>query len=271
MNPTGSRKGCNACALTCGKTASHNSGVNIRQAHENWTELGSEDPMWVVLTDPSKKGNKWNREEFFATGQRDVKQTIEKLRGLGIALESGRALDFGCGVGRLSQALADYFDCVDGVDLSASMIEHAKTFNRRPEKVTYHLNVNEDLRAFASGAYDFVLSLISLQHTPPQFQENYVADFMRLLKPGGVAYFQTIHSRGWRSLVPHAAADAYRRVRSKGKAFIPMYGISVSRVRRAVQQGGGTIVSHDCHSYLGHESRYSSDHYTVKRDLSGRN
>src|SRR5688572_16818708 len=123
--------------------------VNIKQVHENWTALGNEDPMWVVLTDPSKKGNKWDKGDFFATGRQEVKAALEKLRELGVKLDFNRALDFGCGVGRLSQALGEYFDCVDGVDVSASMIEHARALNQNPEKVTYHLNVREDLSGFA--------------------------------------------------------------------------------------------------------------------------
>ena len=36
------------------------------------------------------------------------------------------ALDFGCGIGRLSQALAEHFDQVYGVDISPKMIELAR-------------------------------------------------------------------------------------------------------------------------------------------------
>ena len=39
--------------------------MNINDSHRNWTELGKDDPLWVVLTDPDKKGGKWTEEEFF--------------------------------------------------------------------------------------------------------------------------------------------------------------------------------------------------------------
>lgn len=239
--------------------------MNIKQVHENWTALGSKDPLWVVLTDASKQGNKWTTEEFFTTGRRDVEAALQKLQALNVTIEFGRALDFGCGVGRLSQALAERFERVDGVDVSASMIETAGKLNQYPDKVSYHLNVKEDLSAFTSDAYNFVFSVISLQHMPPRFQANYISDFVRLLKPGGTAYFQTIHSHGWRSLVPHAAADIYRKIRSKGKAFIPLYGLPVKEVELAIETKGGTIVRHDQLPYAGFESRYVADFFVVQK------
>jgi SAM-dependent methyltransferase len=237
--------------------------VNIDQVHANWTALGKDDPMWVVLTDPAKKGNKWSREDFFATGRQDVQRSLQKLQDMGIQLSFGRALDFGCGLGRLSQGLANYFACVDGVDVSASMIEQAKAFNNHPAKVTYHLNVHGDLSSFSSRSYDFVFSIISLQHSPSRFQRNYISDFVRLLKPGGTAFFQTIHAHGWRKLVPDMAADLYRRLKHKGKAFIPMYGIPVSRVRSSVESRGGSIHTYESSPCEGYESRFVSDSYVV--------
>src|SRR5579859_5997976 len=124
------------------------SNVNVQDASKNWTALGEDDPLWVVLTDPAKKGNRWKEEEFFATGQTEIAAMFERLNGLGLAPGSGKALDFGCGVGRLTQALAARFEHVDGVDISASMLRHAETYNRFPGRVTYHLNVQSDLRDF---------------------------------------------------------------------------------------------------------------------------
>ncbi len=46
----------------------------------------------------------------------------------------GKALDFGCGVGRLTQALADYFNEVAGVDVSPTMVNKALEYNKKPTK-----------------------------------------------------------------------------------------------------------------------------------------
>ena len=223
--------------------------------------------MWVVLTDPAKKGGGWQPEEFFATGRGEIGDVLERIKQAGIVLMFGRALDFGCGVGRLTQALAARFETVDGVDISASMIRHAEKFNRFPGRVQYHLNVRPDLATFPAGQYDFIGSLIALQHTPARFQRGYLADFLRLLKPGGCAYFQTIHARGWRRLVPDWTADRIRKRRSHGQAFIPLYGLPVKNVRRIFDRpGAGRIVKHDSSGYAGWESRYANDVFIVQKN-----
>jgi len=239
--------------------------VNLDDASRNWTALGEDDPMWVVLTDPDKKGNRWKEEEFFATGRAEIEGMFERLRAVGLSPASGQALDFGCGVGRLTQALVARFDSVDGVDISASMLRHAEKYNRFPGRVTYHLNIRSDLVTFPTGQYDFICTMIALQHTPPRFQRRYLADFLRLLKPGGCAYFQTIHARGWRQLVPHWSADLVRKWRSRGRAFIPLYGLPVHQVRRIFEQPGGRIVTLDSTGYAGWESRYTTDLFIVQK------
>lgn len=239
--------------------------MKLQDASKNWTALGEDDPLWVVLTDPDKKGNRWNEQEFFATGQAEISTMFDGLKAAGLSPASGRALDFGCGVGRLTQALAARFDAVDGVDISASMVRHAETYNRFPNRVVYHLNVRSDLATFQTAQYDFICTLIALQHTPPRFQLGYLADFLRLLKPGGCACFQTIHARGWRQFVPNWLADLIRKRRSHGKAFIPLYGLPISRVRQIFEQPGSRIVKVQSTPYAGWESRYSSDLFIVEK------
>ena len=104
--------------------------MKLEDIQKNWTALGEDDPMWAILTDPEKKGNSWTPEDFFATGKREVEEVFARLQQTGVSPQTGCALDFGCGLGRLSQALATRFDFVDGVDISSSMIRQANEFNK---------------------------------------------------------------------------------------------------------------------------------------------
>jgi len=238
--------------------------MNIQEAEKIWNKLGQDDPMWAVLTDPDKKGGKWNAEQFFQTGRDEVGEMVKKLHDAGIDFQRGKALDFGCGLGRLSQALSNCFSSVDGVDISASMIEGARAFNHAPEKVFYHVNQKADLSMFPSATFDFIYTCICLQHIPARFQLVYISEFMRLLKAGGVAHFQTIHARGLRALVPDWFTEIYRKSKHRGKAYIPMYGVPVEHVLGAIRAGGGVVKVHEPSAYEQQwESRFSSDNFVV--------
>src|SRR5215203_1642072 len=118
--------------------------------------------MWAILSDPSKRGNKWGEDEFFETGKEHVDEYLALLDRASPGTGRGRALDFGCGAGRLTQALADHFQYVDGVDIAPSMIKLAQDLNRKGEAVTYHLNQRDDLQLIEDDTIDLVLSLIVL-------------------------------------------------------------------------------------------------------------
>jgi SAM-dependent methyltransferase len=243
--------------------------MNLEEINKNWTALGTTDPMWAILTDPAKKGNRWSPEEFFETGRHDIKTILARLESAGLPVSFGRALDFGCGIGRLTHALAEKFEFVDGVDISDSMINHAKEFNQFPDRAFYHLNTREDLSLFPSCKYDFIFTMICLQHMPKGLQKKYIAEFIRLLKPGqGVLYFQTIHGHGWRAYVPDWSADFYRKLKHKGQPHIPLYGIPVDEVREQIRRAGATVEKYDCPGFHDCKSRFKQDEYFVKKQAS---
>ena len=77
----------------------------------------------------------------------DVDQIIVDIAGRDIPLGKGKALDFGCGVGRLSQALADYFDRVVGADVSPTMIGLARDPGSRPhQKIRFSIDHRQEAK-----------------------------------------------------------------------------------------------------------------------------
>jgi SAM-dependent methyltransferase len=163
--------------------------VELRKLQQHWDAFGEQDPLWAVLTAPGKRGGGWDVDEFFATGRQDVEQALGALAERGIAIERDRALDFGCGVGRLTRALAAEFASCDGVDVAASMVDRARELNLDGDRVRFHHNDAPDLRLFADGSFDFILALIVLQHMRPELMRGYLHEFVRLLRPSGVAFF----------------------------------------------------------------------------------
>jgi len=119
-------------------------------------------------------------------------------------VRTGRALDFGCGVGRLTQALGAAFERADGVDISETMIDLAREHNQLGDRCAYHVNLASDLALFPDASFDFVFSTIVLQHNPPAAATHYIEEFGRILAPGGIAVFDMTAELAGRSLPDHS-------------------------------------------------------------------
>jgi len=164
--------------------------MDLTELQRHWDQFGREDPLWAILTLPGKENRQWNPMDFFQTGVDEISAVLDYVKHRGLQLRRGAALDFGCGVGRLTQALCDHFDKVWGVDIAPSMIANARTFNRFGERCIYRVNARDDLAIFENGSLDFVYSNITLQHMPARFSLRYIREFLRVLAPNGAALFQ---------------------------------------------------------------------------------
>jgi SAM-dependent methyltransferase len=169
-----------------------------------WEDLAQADPLWAILSAPDKSGRRWDLDEFFETGRREISLLLYRLRQLDVAYERGPALDFGCGVGRLTQAMAESFDSVVGVDAALTMVRLADSLNRFPGRVRYVHNDAPDLRVLASQSLDFINSDIVLQHIEPAIASGYLREFARVLRPNAVMVFQLPSDRR------HDAGEAVR-------------------------------------------------------------
>jgi len=161
-----------------------NADQDLAEQHRIWEDWARADPLWAILSDPTRKGGKWELSEFFASGEKDVDNVLEETAQRMLTPEHRRCLDFGCGVGRLSQALARTFDRCDGVDISETMVELARKYNRHGEACQYHVNLESNLALFESNTFDFIFSTIVLQHNPPEIAEHCISEFCRVLSPG---------------------------------------------------------------------------------------
>lgn len=95
----------------------------------DWEDLGKVDPLWAILSSPEKKFGNWNIDDFFVTGTIEIDKAMACAAKLGHPAGREVALDFGCGVGRLTRALARHFRHCHGVDISESMLARARELN----------------------------------------------------------------------------------------------------------------------------------------------
>ncbi len=154
----------------------------------NWESLAHKDALAAILTDESRSGGRWDITEFMATGDIEIETVLHHLEDIGIHPERGGAvLDFGCGVGRLTQALARRFQSCIGIDISQEMITQANNLNHYGH-CRYVFSATPRL-PFADESFSFLYSNIVLQHVPRSYAVNYLREFTRVLAPRGVLVF----------------------------------------------------------------------------------
>jgi 2-polyprenyl-3-methyl-5-hydroxy-6-metoxy-1,4-benzoquinol methylase len=200
--------------------------VDLQTIQQGWDQAAREDAMFNIVTFAEKANGGWTPEEFFAHGQAEIDAAMERLDGLGLHGEYVRALDFGCGIGRLTQALAGHYNLVDGVDISSEMVALANKHNKHHPYVTYHTNSAPNLRLFPDGMFDLVYTMIVLQHMPQKLQRGYVREFFRVLKPGGIAMFEMPDGPNYRH----------------PNEWLSMHGVARATVEQWIVEDGGTLV-----------------------------
>ena len=152
-----------------------------------WEKFGRQAPYFGVLADEKFAADTIheNREEFFATGRGFVAQLLERHKRHFGGLPRGRALDHGCGVGRLTFPLAREFGSVVALDISPSMLAEAAENARIFGISSVEFALADDWLANAAGEFDFVNSYITLQHIPVRRGLTILSRLIDKVRPGG--------------------------------------------------------------------------------------
>lgn len=175
------------------------------------------------------------REKFFRTGVDQVEQFLSIAEQAFGPVARGRALDYGCGVGRLSRALSDRFTSVIGVDLSPDMITEARRNTADRSNLRFELagSMGED-------KVDFVMSKIVFQHIPPATGLQILTRLAARLDAGGqgVIDMPIAYTGG-------AVRNLLRVLRERspiGAPVIPMYVYDLQAARDALSASGVTRI-----------------------------
>ncbi len=156
----------------------------VEQMRSEWNERAREDANYYVAFGRREQDD----EEFFATGAdvvRALEAELKRLPG------RGRALEIGCGPGRLMRPMSRHFKEIHGIDISDEMIERARVnLAGVPHAHVRHAE-GSDLSAFPDGSIDFVYSYAVFQHIPSgEVVFGYLEEVARVLAPGGIAHLQ---------------------------------------------------------------------------------
>jgi ubiquinone/menaquinone biosynthesis C-methylase UbiE len=155
---------------------------------KDWNERAQEDANFYVAFGRRDQ----DMEEFFSTA-------IEVIRGLEWELKriptknprARRALEIGCGPGRLMRPMSRHFGEIHGIDVSDEMIRRAcENLQGIPHAHLHHTS-GCDLAPFADESFDFIYSYAVFQHIPSfDVVMNYLREAHRVLKPGGLLRVQ---------------------------------------------------------------------------------
>lgn len=174
-----------------------------------WNEKASTPGSAFIAVDGST-----NEETARLTGAYSAKQVSAALN-----LQAGdRVLELGCGVGRIGREIAPRVAHWEGADISANMLEVARERLREHANVGFTELHRSSLQPLADASFDKAYCVAVFIHMDKEDFYLYLEDLARVLKPGGLLYFDVWNMAsavGWRryalEIEQHRASDATAR------------------------------------------------------------
>jgi len=199
--------------------------------------------MWYI--DSRLDYREPDEAEFWAAGE-DVLD--KSLAMFDLALKpTDRVLDLGCGIGRVTRAIANRVEAVVGVDVSAEMIEQGRRAMAGVRNVQLVLGNGRDLSDIKDDSFDVAYSFVTFQHIPdPDVICSYIVEMGRVLKPGGWALFQhsddpSVHQaarQGWEGNPQSAGSPSGRGPRGCSEPQWAGVHVPKAQVDDALEKGG---------------------------------
>lgn len=165
----------------------------IERVGAAWAKLGREQPYFSVITgEEFLSGNLTDVsiERFWGSGKDEAIEIEAILARHGLSNLSGlTCVEYGCGLGRVTQPLATVFKQVHAYDISLPHIMLAREWAARYDNIDFH-QVTSDIFGVDVHPCDFFYSRLVFQHNPPPVIAELIRLSLRALRPGGVAVFQ---------------------------------------------------------------------------------
>ncbi len=232
-----------------------------------WSRYGETEPHWSVITDDRFRATEIeaNQAAFHQSAERDLNRLNAWLKRNAITLQ-GVCAEYGCGVGRVTGALARQFDRVIGFDISQPHLRVAEAVLRsqRIENVELvHVRSQEQLDRLAG--IDLFYSVIVLQHNPPPIIADVLDHAFAGLNPGGVAYFQlATYGLGYKF-----SADTYREVMSD-ITDMEIHFLPQHVVFDIARRHGLDVIEVQPDDWLGNSIHWISTTFLLRKPYPGR-
>jgi 2-polyprenyl-3-methyl-5-hydroxy-6-metoxy-1,4-benzoquinol methylase len=154
-----------------------------------WEDYAVNDAYFAVSTFDKFRSSNIDEDakaEFFETGRVHLDEVWNELRrAYGTEIRPKRALDYGCGVGRLLLPMANKSETVVGVDISSAMLDETRRNAEALKLDNVNLQTADEFLADDNCTYDLVHSYIVLQHVDPAIGYQIINKLLERLEPGG--------------------------------------------------------------------------------------
>ncbi len=153
-----------------------------------WEEFAQEDAEFYILTSVDEEQGGDRRARFYASGKPAASRLLALARP---HLESNsRAVEIGCGMGRLSFPMAEHFDELVAVDIAPTMLRKLR-HNAKEMGVFNVVTHLADGDWDADESVDLAYSWLVFQHIGDwSIISSYIERIATALRPGGVACLQ---------------------------------------------------------------------------------
>lgn len=139
--------------------------------------------------DWSKNGEEWSNETVF--GEKWKPMLINEIM-LKHIKKGSTILEIGPGAGRWTETLQTLSKKLILVDISPTCLNICKSRFKNKNNIEYHL-IEKRLNFIDDNVIDYIWSYDVFVHINPTDVDRYIADFSRILKPGGLSI---IHHAG---------------------------------------------------------------------------
>ena len=165
----------------------------LGKIQEAWAHLGDVRPHFSVIIDKQFLPNRIAEhiDTFWASGEAEATQVIKALARHGSASPSDmQCVEYGCGVGRVTTALARRFRTINAYDISPGHLLHARQRARDLTLTNVFFHECAADRFPELKPCDLFYSRIVFQHNPPPIIGELIRRSLASLRPGGLALFQ---------------------------------------------------------------------------------
>lgn len=139
-----------------------------------WDGAAKCNAMTAILSNQEQ----WDTEEFFKTGEQWLDGVLAFAEHASVRLEGDIALDFGCGVGRMTHALLRHYRKGIGIDISDEMIRLAQSHAR--SRALEFIQVSQPPLPLPDRSIDLSFSTIVVQHISPPHNLKMVDELFRV-------------------------------------------------------------------------------------------